>query len=83
MARKIVYKSSIKHDLKNLDRNRAGELIQKIKEKLESDPNSGEPLHGEFNGLYRLRIGEYRVIYTKINDTILVLRIRYRSKVYE
>jgi mRNA-degrading endonuclease RelE of RelBE toxin-antitoxin system len=43
---------------------------------------AGEPLGGEFKGLYKLRIGEYRVIYAKINETLLVLRIRHRSKVY-
>jgi addiction module RelE/StbE family toxin len=41
------------------------------------------PLKGEFKGLYKLRIGEYRVIYAKTDkEAILVLRIGHRSKVY-
>ncbi len=58
-------------------------MLSKIEEVSGQNPDAGEPLSGEFKGLYKLRIGEYRVIYTKINGTLLVLRIRHRSKVYE
>jgi mRNA interferase RelE/StbE len=58
-------------------------MLSEIKDVLDPNPEAGEPLTGEFKGLYKLRIGEYRVIYAKIDDTLLVLRIRHRSKSYE
>ncbi|MBI2183977.1 MAG: type II toxin-antitoxin system RelE/ParE family toxin [Thaumarchaeota archaeon] len=83
MVHKIVYKSSVSRDLKHIDPKRAARLLSEIKEILDKNPDAGEPLSGEFKGLYKLRIGEYRVIYTKIDGTLLVLRIRHRSKAYE
>ncbi|MBI4257752.1 MAG: type II toxin-antitoxin system RelE/ParE family toxin [Thaumarchaeota archaeon] len=82
MVHKIVYKSSVSRDLRHIDPKRAGRILSEIKEVLDKNPRAGEPLSGEFKGLYKLRIGEYRVIYAKINDTLLVLLIRHRSKVY-
>ena len=58
-------------------------MLLEIENFLNQSPETGEHLIGEFNGLYKMGIGEYRVIYAKIDDAILILRIRHRSKVYE
>jgi mRNA interferase RelE/StbE len=39
-------------------------------------------LSGEFTGLYRLRIGEYRVVYGRTEDGYLILRMGHRRDVY-
>jgi mRNA interferase RelE/StbE len=78
----IVYKSSVARDLKHLDKTKAKLLLEQLEDSLRQDPDAGEPLKGEFRGLYKLRFGEYRVIFTKTDDRILVLRIGHRSKVY-
>jgi mRNA interferase RelE/StbE len=41
-------------------------------------------LQGNYQGLYRLRLRNYRIIYAKKNDVlmILVLRIAHRKEVY-
>ncbi len=83
MVHKIVYKSSVSRDLRRIDPKRVARMLSEIKDVLDQNPEAGEPLTGEFKGLYKLRIGEYRVIYAKIDDTLLVLRIRHRSKGYE
>jgi len=78
----IVYKSSVARDLKRLDKTKARLLLEQLEDSLRRDPEAGEPLKWEFRGLYKLRFGEYRVIFTKTDDRILVLRIGHRSKVY-
>ena len=80
---KIEYKSSVSRDLKQLDKKGAVRLLRELKEILSQNPTAGEPLHGEFKGLYKLRVGDYRVVYAMTTDTILVLRIRHRSIAYE
>jgi mRNA interferase RelE/StbE len=40
-------------------------------------------LKGQFAGLRRYRIGDYRVIYAIIGDDCLVLRIGLRKEVYK
>ena len=81
MAR-IVYKNSVVRDLKLIGKTRAKALLGQLEDSLVSNPDADESLKGEFKGLYKLRIGDYRVIYTKTSDGVLVLRISHRSKVY-
>ena len=83
MIYKVEYKSSVAHDLKQLDNKTAGRVLSKVEEILRRDPYTGQRLHGEFSGLYKLRVDDYRVIYTIIKDTVLVLRLGHRGKVYE
>jgi mRNA interferase RelE/StbE len=79
---RIEYKSSVHHDLKNLDPPVAKRILDELEAALAEDPDRGEPLTGRFRGLRRYRIGEYRVVYTKTKDGVLVLRIGHRSSVY-
>jgi mRNA interferase RelE/StbE len=64
-------------------------LIQKIFSKIESLSNNPRPpgcakLQG-FSNLWRIRIGDYRVVYSidDISKTIDITRIRHRREVYE
>lgn len=84
MVYKIEFKSSVRRDLKQIDKKSVDRILSEIRETLSTSPKSGEMLHGEFSGLYKLRLGEYRVIYSIIgNESVLILRIRNRSKAYE
>jgi mRNA interferase RelE/StbE len=82
LACRIEYKSSVAHDLKNLDKAVAKRVIKELEGELSSNPDCGEALTGQFKGLFKLRIGEYRVVYSKKQGGVLVLRIRNRSKAY-
>jgi len=79
---KIEYKSSVIRDLKNLDRKAARRIIEHLEKNFSEGKEQGIPLSGQFKGLFRYRIGDYRVIYTKTRNGILVLRIAHRSKIY-
>ena len=83
MTGRILYKSSVRHDLKNIDAKDSKRILREIGTLLGSGPRSGEPLAGEFRGLFRLRIGDYWVIYALAGEDVIVLRIRHRGKVYE
>jgi mRNA interferase RelE/StbE len=80
---RILYKSSVKHDLKKIGQRDKERLLRQIEEILGRDPKVGEALHGEFRGLFKLRAGDYRIIYALIGEDVLVLRIRHRAKAYE
>ena len=56
-----------------------------IEKTLAQDPQMGRPLTGRYKGLWKYRIGDYRIIYSIEKDrlTIFVLRIRHRKDVYE
>ncbi len=81
---RISYKASVARDLKRLDRTRVESLLQQIAETLGHDVDAGVSLKGEFKGLYKLRVGDYRVIYARTDkESVVVLRIGHRSKAYE
>jgi len=79
---RVLYKSSVSRDLKKIDPSDKQRILRQIEGVLGSDPRSGEPLRGEFEGLFKLRVGEYRVVYAQVGPDVLVLRIRRRSKAY-
>ena len=81
-AAKVEYKLSVAGDLDRLDRAVALRILKKIEKTLAEEGGSGEPLAGEFAGLFRLRVGDYRVIYARMSGGYLVLRIGHRSDVY-
>ncbi len=83
MVYKIEYKSSFSRDLKHLDKNIARRILKDLEGTLMADTDAGIPLAGQFKGLFKLRIGDYRVIYSKTGDGVLILRIGPRSKVYD
>jgi mRNA interferase RelE/StbE len=82
LACRIEYKSSVAHDLKNLDKAVSKRVIKELEVALSCDPDCGEALTGQFKGLFKLRIGDYRVVYSKKQGSVLVLRIRNRSMAY-
>ena len=82
MPYKIEYKSSVVRDLKKLDKRVAGRILNQLETNLSENPNGGQPLTGQFKGLFKYRVGDYRIIYTRTMEGILVLRIGHRSKIY-
>jgi len=45
---------------------------------------SGEPLEGKFKGKYRMRVGDYRVIYWVKEDekTVYIISVGHRKDIY-
>lgn len=58
-------------------------LIEAI-DRLRNEPHAGGVLKGEFAGLRRIRVGNYRVVYEVVDDqlVILVIRVAHRKDVY-
>lgn len=74
--------------LKKLDKSIQQRIINFLHNRLSlhKDPrNLGKPLVGRLSGLWRYRIGDYRVI-CKIKDkevTVLVININHRKDIYQ
>lgn len=82
MAARVEYKASVEKDLRKLSPAAAVRLLQRIGRALVSEGRTGELLSGEFAGLYRMRVGDYRIIYIRTDEGYLVLRIGHRREVY-
>ncbi|MEE9162268.1 MAG: type II toxin-antitoxin system RelE/ParE family toxin [Candidatus Neomarinimicrobiota bacterium] len=82
MAYSIRYKRSVANDLRHLSRKAKGRLLGKVEKALSSEPQRYPQLKGDYVGLRRLRVGNYRVIYALTETDVLVLRIGHRREVY-
>ncbi len=79
----IQIKQSAAKALKKLPKADRLNLTAAI-DQLAINPGVGSVLKGEFQGLRRIRVGQYRVVY-EINDgelIVLVIRIGHRREVY-
>lgn len=83
MTYNVVYKKSVHRDFKKLLKAEANHILDQIEQELTKKPESYPVLKGQFAGLRKYRIGDYRVIYALVGTDILVLRIGNRRDVYK
>lgn len=87
MAWTIEIQKSAKKELEKLDKTAADRILRFLEERIATDEDPrrfGEGLTENLAGLWKYRIGDYRVI-VAIQDeriVVLVLRVGHRSKVY-
>jgi mRNA interferase RelE/StbE len=78
---------SAEKQIKKLDRVAQASITRFLRDRLKSADNPrqwGKPLHGEKGGLWRYRVGSYRLI-CDIQDeriTVLVLQVGRRKDIY-
>ena len=83
MTYSLQIKKSAAKALSKITKNDRIRLIEAI-DRLREEPNAGGVLKGEFDGLRRLRVGSYRIIFEVIDEqlVVLVIRIGHRKDVY-
>ncbi len=71
-------------DLKKIDKTWQKRILAKIKTVLVNDPHSGKKLVGNLSPFYRLRVGDYRIIYAILEDIVAVevIKIKHRKDIY-
>jgi mRNA interferase RelE/StbE len=73
--------------IKKLDRQAQESIVRFLRDRLQPSANPrqwGKPLQGDKGGLWRYRVGDYRLV-CAIQDeriTVLVLRVGHRKNVY-
>jgi mRNA interferase RelE/StbE len=83
LAYKILYKKSVQRDLKKLGKQESRRILDQLEAELSKKPDSYPVLKGEFAGLRKFRVGDYRIIYSLMDENVVVLRIGHRREVYK
>ncbi|HXR17988.1 MAG TPA: type II toxin-antitoxin system RelE/ParE family toxin [Terriglobales bacterium] len=88
MAWNLELSPRAQQQLDKLDKTAARRIAKFLYERVGrlNDPRQiGEPLQGTLVGLWRYRVGDYRIICTLEHDrlVVLVLRIGHRREVYK
>ena len=83
MIYKLEFKKSAVKDLKKLNQSEAKKIMLKIKE-LSTDPRPFNCVKLTNEDKYRIRVGDYRVLYEIIDDMLVVnvVKIKHRREVY-
>lgn len=88
MKYRLLISDDVKKKLSKIDKYLALMLAKDMKNKLDGLENPrriGKALAGDYNGLWRYRIGAYRVICQIRDDELVVLAIDigHRSNIYK
>lgn len=87
MSWRIEIDKGVQRSMKKLDRNVAKRIIAKLREisQLEDPRSTGKALAGNLAGLWRYRVGDYRIVCDIEDEVLLILVIDFahRSKVYK
>jgi mRNA interferase RelE/StbE len=82
----VSYVQSAMEDITSLDGSAKKVIKKAIEEKLMVDPlKFGRPLRRSLSGLFKLRVGDYRIIYQihKQEVLVVVVKVGHRREVYE
>ena len=77
----IEFKPRAVKDLEALDRQTARRVVEKIRG-LENDLAGDVKRLTNFTPEYRLRVGDYRVLFEIEGDRVIIYRIKHRSRAY-
>ena len=85
MGYTLKYHPSVKtEDIPKLDKRTASRIKQAIETRLLSAPQEyGEPLRRTLKGYWKLRVGDYRVVFRVQDDDILIFGIIHRKEAYQ
>jgi mRNA interferase RelE/StbE len=78
----VQFKKSVGRDLRKINKTQARTILGKIESELSKMPESCPVLTGKFAGLRKFRVGDYRIIFSILGDTVLILRVSHRKEAY-
>ena len=79
----ITYAPDIPQDLQKLSADIQSNIRRAIESKLMESPHIfGTRLRRDLKGYWKLRVGDYRIIYKILRNSVLVLKIGHRREIY-
>jgi len=82
MAFSIIWDEKARESLRKLQPMVSRRIVKKVKE-LENSPYSGDVKKIKGSEEFRLRVGDYRVIFGIVGDVIMILKIGHRKNIYK
>jgi len=79
---RIEWLDEAKADARAVDRATAMRLFEGILRFAGTGSGDVKALHGDMAGAFRLRLGDYRVLFTLEDDAMRIFGVRHRSEAY-
>jgi mRNA interferase RelE/StbE len=83
---RLNFTEGVQGSIKSLDKNIRQRVFDKLKWFIQNVDNlTLLPLKGNLSGLYKLRVGDYRIIYeVNLNDKVVTVhKIGHRKEIYK
>ncbi len=82
MAKKIVWSDEARADVRAIDRATALWLLQGLARFALTESGDVKQLEGYDPPQFRLRVGDYRIRFRYIGESIEIVRVRHRKDAY-
>jgi mRNA-degrading endonuclease RelE of RelBE toxin-antitoxin system len=82
MAKKIAWTDQARADVRAIDRDTAIDLLHGLARFVATEEGDVKRLQGIEPPEFRLRLGDYRVRFHDLADSIEILRVRHRKDAY-
>ena len=79
---RIEWLDEAREDIRRLDRPTAMRMFDGILHYARTGGGNVAPLHGIMAGAFRLRLGDYRVLFTVHEGAMRIFGVRHRSEAY-
>ena len=84
MAFELLYHPEVQEDIARLDERFKKRIKAAIENRLAVAPHQyGEPLRKTLKGYWKLRVGDYRVVFKIAGSEVWIFGIIHRKEVYE
>ena len=85
MSYRIDYLEEVFFQLARVPKNIRNIILKAIENRLSVDPCRFKPLTANWQGCFRMRIGDYRIIYRVDKEavTVLIIKTDVRGRIYE
>ena len=77
----LIISNRFRRDLRRLDAAMHRRVLEAL-ERLQANPRQGSELTEVTIGVWRLRVGDYRIRYDIEGDRVLLYRVRHRRDIY-
>jgi mRNA interferase RelE/StbE len=80
----VKWRTEALNDLEKIDFTIAERVLSKVSWLEENFPTIiPEQLGWNLRGLYKLRVGDYRVVYSFQQETVIIQSVKHRSEAYK
>lgn len=84
MAFRILYHPEVKADVSRINKKLRSRIKKAIETRLMTSPQRyGEPLRKTLKGYWKLRVGDYRIVFRVSGNDIKIFAIIHRKTIYE
>ncbi|HYL35306.1 MAG TPA: type II toxin-antitoxin system RelE/ParE family toxin [Bryobacteraceae bacterium] len=78
----IEWLEEARRDIRALDRPMAMRIFDGLLRFAHTGSGDVVALQGDFAGVYRLRVGDYRILFTLKSNAMCIFGVRHRSEAY-